>query len=187
MELSNLSTKTLVALYNKLTDKEIKKFSSRAAGEKQIAAIKKMITVEEWVEALLAVGAVADEDISPEAEKELVEALDKEEPKTVSACLGCGAEFGLELKMSSNTEHSRSPSKTQGESMKATMRLDRRIECVTDQSIWNNAFQMWKANPSWMTSAQQDSLTAKLYSAAKLGNQITVTINGRSFQLVSVG
>lgn len=41
-ELEKLSTKDLVALYNKLTNKSIKKFSSRAAGERQtLAAAKK--------------------------------------------------------------------------------------------------------------------------------------------------
>lgn len=34
-----LSTKDLVALYNRLTKKSIKKFSSRATGEKQVLAV----------------------------------------------------------------------------------------------------------------------------------------------------
>lgn len=39
MNIKTLSTKDLVALYNKLSGKAIKKFSSRAAGEKQVAAL----------------------------------------------------------------------------------------------------------------------------------------------------
>ena len=37
-----------------------------------------------------------------------------------------------------------------------------------------------------MTAAQQDSLTAKLYKAAKQGEKIRVVINNRTFELVNV-
>jgi hypothetical protein len=37
-----------------------------------------------------------------------------------------------------------------------------------------------------MTSSQQDRLTARLYAAAKRGEQIVVTVNDISFQLLNV-
>lgn len=73
------------------------------------------------------------------------------------------------------------------DAQKTSLKLDRRITCVQTGEIWTNAHQMWKANPSWMTSAQQDRLTAKLYAAAKKGDKEAVEINGRHFELVSVG
>jgi hypothetical protein len=45
---------------------------------------------------------------------------------------------------------------------------------------------MWVENPDWMTSSQQDRLTARLYAAAKRGEQIVVTVNDISFQLLNV-
>lgn len=84
----------------------------------------------------------------------------------------------------------RSASDTQADTMKTSMKLIRIIEVLDDEGkhadVWKNAFQMWKAHSDWMTSAQQDGLTAKLYASAKLGIQLTVTVNGRSFRLVSV-
>ena len=45
---------------------------------------------------------------------------------------------------------------------------------------------MWRDNPDWMTSAQQDRLTAQLYAAAKVGEQKIIEINARSFMLVNI-
>ena len=70
--------------------------------------------------------------------------------------------------------------------MKTSLKLDRTIECVDTGETWKNAYQMWRAHPDWMTSSQQDRLTAQLYAAAKNGEQKMITINRRSFRLVSV-
>lgn len=70
--------------------------------------------------------------------------------------------------------------------MKTSLKLDRRIVCVETDEEFKNAYQMWIANPDWMTTGQQDRLTAQLYAAAKLGKQIAVEINGRSFHLLNV-
>lgn len=43
-DINKLSTKDLVARYNELTGKTIKKFSSRSAGEKQVAALIKKLS-----------------------------------------------------------------------------------------------------------------------------------------------
>ena len=72
------------------------------------------------------------------------------------------------------------------EAMKSSLKLDRTITCITTQETWGNAFQMWKQHTDWMTSAQQDNLTTKLYKAAKQGQKIQVTINDRTFELVNV-
>lgn len=70
--------------------------------------------------------------------------------------------------------------------MKTSLKLDRTIECVDTGETWKNAYQMWRAHPDWMTSSQQDRLTAQLYAAAKNGEQKVLVINDRSFRLVNV-
>lgn len=70
--------------------------------------------------------------------------------------------------------------------MRASLKLDRTIRCVTTKQTWKNAYQMWRENPEWMTSSQQDRLTAQLYTAAKQGERLRVTINERVFELVNV-
>lgn len=84
----------------------------------------------------------------------------------------------------------RTQSATQVETMKTSLKLDRTIIASyhgQELGTWKNAYQLWKQHPDWMTSAQQDGLTAKLYKAAKEGQRITVEINGRSFYLANVG
>lgn len=70
--------------------------------------------------------------------------------------------------------------------MKTSLKLDRTIACVETGEFWKNAYQMWRANPDWMTSGQQDRLTAQLYAAAKKGEKLHLTINKRTFYLVNV-
>lgn len=103
-------------------------------------------------------------------------------------CLGCGEEFGPAIceggKSSAETG-------TAHEAQKTSLKLDRTITARMEETdvvlgTWPNANQMWKANLDWMTSGQQDGLTAKLYKAAKVGEQISVIINGRIFNLVNV-
>lgn len=70
--------------------------------------------------------------------------------------------------------------------MQTTMKLDRTITCVETGEVWKNAHQMWLDNPDWMSSGQQDRLTAQLYAAAKQGERKEVMVNGRTFCLVNV-
>lgn len=97
-------------------------------------------------------------------------------------CHGCGHEWGT------RDSGSTKPVKTVGPrpAMQASLKLDRRIKNVKTGETWKNAYQMWKANPEWLTSAQVDRLTGTLYSAAKNGYQVTITINDRDFSLVQV-
>lgn len=101
-------------------------------------------------------------------------------------CLGCGEEFGPSIHKASESEGERAPSVTQADTMKTSLKLDRTITCTETELVWKNAYQMWKANPTWMTSSQQDTLTAKLYAAAKKGEKLVVEINGRHFYLCNV-
>lgn len=71
--------------------------------------------------------------------------------------------------------------------MQDSLKLDRRITCLSTGGMWDNAHQMWKERPDWMTSGQQDRLTAQLYAAAKEGRKIVVEVNGRQFELLNVG
>ena len=128
----------------------------------------------ETVEKFLANQAFPDETIALEAEEELAAALDAEE--TVE-------EFH-QVTEQQHAEH-RGETKITREAQKTSMKLDRTIICVETAQVWKNAHQMWKENPTWMTSAQEDALTRKLYVAAKVGKLETVVINGRSFQLVN--
>lgn len=70
--------------------------------------------------------------------------------------------------------------------MQTSLKLDRTITCVETGGVWRNAYRMWIENPSWMTSGQQDRLTAQLYAAAKRGERLEIKINGRTFYLVNV-
>jgi hypothetical protein len=70
--------------------------------------------------------------------------------------------------------------------MKTSLKLDRTIRCVETRHEWPNAHRMWVENPDWMTSSQQDRLTARLYAAAKRGERDYVVVNGRTFELVNV-
>ena len=70
--------------------------------------------------------------------------------------------------------------------MKTSLKLDRTIRCVETDEEWANAHRMWVDNPDWMTSSQQDRLTARLYAAAKRGERESVVVNGRTFELVNV-
>lgn len=76
--------------------------------------------------------------------------------------------------------------KTPRFAMQSSLKLDRTIACVEAGETWKNAYQMWRANPDWMTSGQQDRLTAQLYTAAKQGEALRLTINNRTFYLVNV-
>jgi uncharacterized membrane protein YheB (UPF0754 family) len=70
--------------------------------------------------------------------------------------------------------------------MQTSLKLDRTITCVETGGTWKNAHQMWVENPDWMTSSQQDRLTAQLYAAAKQGELKPIVINGYTFMLVNV-
>jgi hypothetical protein len=70
--------------------------------------------------------------------------------------------------------------------MQASLKLDRTITCVETGESWKNAYQMWVAHPDWMTSSQQDRLTAQLYAAAKQGEQKRLVINDRTYMLMNV-
>lgn len=70
--------------------------------------------------------------------------------------------------------------------MVESLKLDRTITCIETGEVWKNAYTMWIDNPEWMTTAQQDRLTAQLYAAAKIGEQKLISINGRTFKLVNV-
>lgn len=70
--------------------------------------------------------------------------------------------------------------------MKESLKLDRTIICLNTRDTWKNAYRMWCEHKDWMTSAQQDRLTAQLYAAAKEGEQAVIEINNRKFMLVNV-
>lgn len=97
-------------------------------------------------------------------------------------CMGCGEEFGPEIKRSNKTPEVAGPRPA----MATSLKLERKITCVETGEVFKNAFQMWKANPSWMTSAQVDRLTSQLYKAAKAGEKVTVEVGERHFHLLSV-
>jgi len=71
-------------------------------------------------------------------------------------------------------------------SMQTSLKLNRTVTCLDTGEVWKNAHQMWKENPDWMTTGQQDRLTAQLYAAAKQGERKEIAINGRTFCLVDV-
>jgi hypothetical protein len=70
--------------------------------------------------------------------------------------------------------------------MKTSLKIDRQIIRIDSEQVWKNAHTMWVENPDWMTSSQQDRLTAQLYKAAKRGEQIIVAVNDIRFRLLNV-
>lgn len=84
------------------------------------------------------------------------------------------------------TETESAPTGKERPVMKASLKLDRTIMRIDSEQVWPNAHVMWVENPDWMTSSQQDRLTARLYAAAKRGERELVTVNGRTFELVNV-
>ena len=134
--------------------------------ESSIKKFRDRATAEARCQAIL--DAIAEEESKPVATP-VVEK--KEEPKPVEE---------------NKVEGERAHSATQADTMKTSLKLDRKIVALDENKVYDNAYRMWKANPSWMTSSQQDTLTAKLYAAAKKGDKITVEINGRAFELLNV-
>lgn len=84
------------------------------------------------------------------------------------------------------TETESAPTGKERPAMKASLKLDRTIMRIDSEQVWPNAHVMWVENPDWMTSSQQDRLTARLYAAAKRGEREIVEVNGISFMLVNV-
>lgn len=97
------------------------------------------------------------------------------------ACLACGGEFGPAISKSFASKTGKPH-----DAQKTCMKLDRTIYCVETRETWKNAHAMWVANPKFMTSAQQDRLTKKLYEAAKEGRREIVKVGDLNFYLVNV-
>jgi hypothetical protein len=70
--------------------------------------------------------------------------------------------------------------------MATSLKLDRRVVLLQTSQVWPNAHQMWRQNPDWMTSAQQDRLTQRLYAAAKASQRDYVRVGERTFCLLQV-
>jgi hypothetical protein len=73
MDIKTLSTKQLISVYNTLTGKQIKKFSDRATGEKQVAAQLKLSSSTLAEEALAAAATAAKSSTKIEATKAVTE------------------------------------------------------------------------------------------------------------------
>lgn len=67
-----------------------------------------------------------------------------------------------------------------------SLKLDRRVVLLNTGEVWPNAYRLWCAYPESMTSAQQDRLTQRLYTAAKAGQREYVRINGLTYCLLTV-
>ena len=211
--LKTVTTAELVTFYNDHAESSVKKFRDRATAEKKVQVILEALAAEEPVAkpepmiggmTLAETVAFAKSVTEKKGYKtpksimgEMMKALDtkmtppevREElhiPQTQILANIKDEHFiaGTQVPEAKATSGDRTISDTQAETMKTTLKLDRTIVCGDEE--WKNAFQMWKAHTDWMTSAQQDGLTAKLYKAAKAGDRIEVTINGRTFSLKNV-
>lgn len=155
-------------------------------GDKALMAAKTLVYIDE--DEKFAFDEVAAEQIQYDEvvgnEDEVYTAQAEEEFHSVTEQEH--AEPRDEVVVSTTVETTRKASTTQSETLKASMKLDRTITCTESEQFWKNAYQMWKAHPDWMTSAQQDRLTAQLYAAAKKGEKLVVEINGRHFYLCNV-
>lgn len=196
MNVQTATTVELVAFYNAHTEAQIKKFRDRATAEKKVQAILDAQTVEPTQEVSANDKQLLEQygtTICPSCGINLDNGVGIHEDDVNGKhvvhtktheywCMACNAEFGPLLP--GKKERTHAVSETQAETMKTSLKLVRTITCLDTQETWKNAFQMWKARTDWMTSGQQDRLTAKLYAAAKEGRYEVVEINGRKFQLV---
>lgn len=188
LALETVKTSTMkecVAYYNETTGKSIRKFRDLNTARARVTAL--LLDAQRKA-------SLPDETIKPEDEEQLAAALDREEtpqPKETEMKADVKQIVKPVTKKTQSTANDNVGHKVAHDAQKTTMKLDRRIvayEGPHGKKIgqWANAHQMWKENQSWMTSAQQDALTAKLYGAAKQGEKISVEINGRKFQLMVV-
>ena len=96
-------------------------------------------------------------------------------------CHSCGHEWG--------TKDSHYVTVRNGVPVKArpamvqSMKLDRRIVSVETGIVYANACQVWKAGV--ISSSQCDKLSRELYTAAKQGSRVVVTVNGITFRLMA--
>ena len=81
-DLKALDSKALVALYNRLTKKHIKKFSSRAAGEKQVLKLLPASTTVKTVNGTASAGTVGRPKTAFAVE--LIESQAKSNPQKTS-------------------------------------------------------------------------------------------------------
>ena len=203
------TTAQLVEFYNDHAESSIKKFRDRATAEARCQAILDAIAADEakpvtplekkiggmtLAETVAFAKSVAEKK-GKIAKAEPVKPAEVMKPNTGNPVVEEKQQVTEEklVEEVSKVEGERAHSATQADTMKTSLKLDRTIvatwktaegnECSGE---WKNAYQMWKANPTWMTSSQQDTLTAKLYAAAKKGDKITVEINGRAFELLNV-
>ena len=203
------TTAQLVEFYNDHAESSIKKFRDRATAEARCQAILDAIAADEakpvtppekkiggmtLAETVAFAKSVAEKK-GKIAKAEPVKLAEVMKPNMGNPLVEEKQQLTEEklVEEVSKVEGERAPSVTQADMMKTSLKLDRTIvatwktaegnECSGE---WKNAYQMWKANPTWMTSSQQDTLTAKLYAAAKKGDKITVEINGRAFELLNV-
>ena len=206
--LSTIPTSELVAFYNDHAESSIKKFRDRATAEKKVRIILEALAAEpsEEVEVkrpepkiggmtlaeTVAFAKSVAEKKGKIAKAEPVKLAEVMKPNMGNPLVEEKQQVTEEklVEEVSKVEGERAPSVTQAETMKTSLKLDRTIEAFDDQftliGFWKNAHQMWKAHPDWMTSSQQDTLTAKLYAAAKKGEKLIVNVNGRDFQLQNV-
>lgn len=203
--LKTVATSELVAFYNDHAESSVKKFRDRATAEKKVQIILEALIAEEPVE-IVEVARPADPKMMSLSDTEafaqnLVANKGKKAPKSILGdmlkAVAVTDDFATvteaphkehrgekDAPVAKVTPGDRAHSDTQADTMKTTLKLDRTIVCGDQE--WKNAFRMYKEHTDWMTSAQQDSLTAKLYKAAKNGEKITVVINDRSFSLKNV-
>lgn len=83
--IAEMTTAEMVAEYNLLTDKSIKKFSSRAAGEQQLAKARELLAVAKQT------ATVAVQPAQQPEETQVTEEVKKSFDYAVDGCPNCGA------------------------------------------------------------------------------------------------
>lgn len=69
--------------------------------------------------------------------------------------------------------------------MRTSLKLDRTVEHIETGEVYANCFRLFK-EAGLMSNGQSDTLSHRLYSAAKRGEQITCEMNGGTYRLVNV-
>ena len=152
-----MSSKQLVAFYNNLCDRPVKKFRDKATGVRKC---------QELSEFALTIKSVRNMVKSAEPlTSKLNDSFNGEEPvipqvPTRRQAMSSSLQLDRTIMVYADDVH---------------------------LGLFDNVHQLWKAHPEWVTGAQVDRLTRVLYNAAKAGVKESVTINFRTFELAQSG
>lgn len=177
------TTKQLVAFTNHhaVSDADrVKTFTPKAKGVEHVAHI---------VSELIAQKALCPHclDFADETTWEPIKKIESHDDHL--HCLACGTDYreqsGAVYTGGKGGAVAGRTNPTFADTMRSSLKLDRRVEHIETGEVYANCFRLFK-EAGLMSNGQSDTLSHRLYSAAKRGEQITCEMNGGTYRLVNV-